>query len=60
MAQGRKDVVTSERITRERTKTNGDHGDEERQGVADGAKDDLTEGPEWAVCQASGKEEGRE
>lgn len=33
---------------------------EERQGPADGAKDDLTEGPERAVCQASGKEEGRE
>lgn len=33
---------------------------EERQGPADGAKDDLTEGPERAVCQALGKEEGRE
>jgi hypothetical protein len=33
---------------------------EERQGTANGAEDDLTERPEWAVCQASGKEEGRE
>ena len=33
---------------------------EERQGPADGTKDDLTERPERAVCQALGKKEGRE